>query len=141
MIASVSRRTRSPRGVRFIGAIGTDKQRIAKRCPQSVQCAAHRFPVKPSHGMWNASRPFLILRRLTPAPVLRRPVYEYREYKNWRGIPKPRRCPFCKQAKGEIRKVRGGFQGYCPSCAAAGLKRESYDEALKIWNGSPKPVQ
>lgn len=21
--------------------------------------------------------------------------YEYREYKNWRGIPKPRRCPFC----------------------------------------------
>ena len=25
--------------------------------------------------------------------------YEYREYKNWRGIPKPRRCPFCKQAK------------------------------------------
>jgi hypothetical protein len=23
--------------------------------------------------------------------------YEYREYKNWRGIPKPRRCPFCKQ--------------------------------------------
>jgi hypothetical protein len=37
--------------------------------------------------------------------------YQYREYKNWRGIPKPRRCPFCKQAKGEIRKVRGGFQG------------------------------
>ena len=33
--------------------------------------------------------------------------YEYREYKNWRGIPKPRRCPFCKQAKGEIRKVEG----------------------------------
>jgi len=25
--------------------------------------------------------------------------YEYREYKNWRGIPKPRRCPFCKQAR------------------------------------------
>ena len=30
--------------------------------------------------------------------------YEYREYKNWRGISKPRRCPFCKQAQGEIRK-------------------------------------
>ena len=27
--------------------------------------------------------------------------YEYREYKNWRGIPKPRRCSFCKQAAGE----------------------------------------
>jgi hypothetical protein len=24
-----------------------------------------------------------------------------------------------------------------PSCAAAGPKRESYDEALKIWNGRP----
>jgi rubredoxin len=44
--------------------------------------------------------------------------YEYREYKNWRGIPGPRRCPFCKQAKGEIRKVRGGFQGVCPNCGA-----------------------
>jgi hypothetical protein len=29
--------------------------------------------------------------------------YKYREYKNWRGIPKPRRCPFCKRAKGRIR--------------------------------------
>jgi hypothetical protein len=37
--------------------------------------------------------------------------YHYREYKNWRGIPKPRRCPFCKQVKREIRKVKGGFQG------------------------------
>ena len=26
--------------------------------------------------------------------------YAYREYKNWRGIPKPYRCPFCKLAKG-----------------------------------------
>jgi hypothetical protein len=34
--------------------------------------------------------------------------YEYREYKNWRGIPKPRRCPFCKNVKGEIGKARGG---------------------------------
>ena len=36
--------------------------------------------------------------------------YEYREYKNWRGIPKPRRCPFCKQAKGVIRRARVRFQ-------------------------------
>jgi hypothetical protein len=33
--------------------------------------------------------------------------YEYREYKNWRGIPKSRRCPFCKKGKGEIRRRRG----------------------------------
>ena len=61
--------------------------------------------------------------------------YEYREYKNWRGIPKPRRCPFCKQAKGEIRQVRTGFQGACPNCGATGSKREGYDRALLAWNG------
>ena len=61
--------------------------------------------------------------------------YEYREYKNWRGIPKPRRCPFCKKEKGEIRKSRGGFLGVCPNCEATGPKRERYDEALRAWNG------
>jgi hypothetical protein len=61
--------------------------------------------------------------------------YEYREYKNWRGIPKPRRCPFCKQAKGRIRRARGGFQGMCPNCEANGPRRQSYDEALRAWNG------
>ncbi len=61
--------------------------------------------------------------------------YEYREYKNWRGIPKPRRCPFCKQAKGDIRKSRGRFLGVCPNCGATGPKRESWDEALRAWNG------
>jgi hypothetical protein len=61
--------------------------------------------------------------------------YEYREYKNWRGIPKPRRCPFCKQAKGEIRKARGGFLGVCPNWWATGPKRESHGEALRAWNG------
>jgi hypothetical protein len=61
--------------------------------------------------------------------------YQYREYKNWRGIPKPRRCPFCKQAKGEIRKARGGFLGVCPNCGGSGPKRESQDGALRAWNG------
>jgi hypothetical protein len=61
--------------------------------------------------------------------------YEYREYKNWRGIPKPRRCPFCKSAKGAVRKIRGGYQGFCPNCGATGPKLESKTEALRIWNG------
>jgi hypothetical protein len=61
--------------------------------------------------------------------------YQYREYKNWRGIPKPRRCPFCKRAKGEVRRIRGGFLGVCPNCEARGPKRESYDEAMRAWNG------
>ena len=64
--------------------------------------------------------------------------YEYREYKNWRGIPKPRRCPFCKQAKGEIRRSRGGFLGVCPNCDATRPKRESFEEALRAWNGRVK---
>ena len=63
-----------------------------------------------------------------------RPIgYEYREYKNWRGIPKPRRCPFCKKAKGEIRKVRGAFQGVCPSCGATGPKRRITKR--RCWRG------
>jgi hypothetical protein len=61
--------------------------------------------------------------------------YEYREYKNWRGIRKPRRCPFCKQAKGEVRRSRGGFLGVCPNCDARGPMRGSHDEALRAWNG------
>ena len=63
--------------------------------------------------------------------------YEYREYKNWRGIPKPRRCPFCKRAKGEIRKARGGYQGVCPNCGAIGPKREGYDRGVTglEWKG------
>src|SRR4029077_8594750 len=59
--------------------------------------------------------------------------YAYREYKNWRGIPKPRSCPFCKQAKGVIRRGRGGLSGVCPNCRASGPKRENYDEALQAW--------
>ena len=60
---------------------------------------------------------------------------QYREYKNWRGIPKPRRCPFCKKAKGEIRRKGTGFLGVCPNCGARGPKRESHGEALMAWNG------
>ena len=61
--------------------------------------------------------------------------YQYREYKNWRGVPKPRRCPICKQAKGEIRRKRGGVLGVCPNCDSSGPTRESYDHALQAWNG------
>jgi hypothetical protein len=61
--------------------------------------------------------------------------YEYREYKNWRGIPKPRRCPFCKSAKGEIRKVRGAFQGNLSEVWGNGPEAGGYDEALRAWNG------
>jgi hypothetical protein len=61
--------------------------------------------------------------------------YEYREYKNWRGVPKPRRRRFCKSAKVEIRKAKPGFQRVCPKCGASGPKRESQDEALRAWSG------
>ena len=85
------------------------------------------------------AEPELITAFLDSLPVEKSGIaptgYVYREYKNWRGIPKPRRCPFCKQAKGGVRKARDGFQGVCPNCGAMGPKRESYDEALRAWNG------
>jgi hypothetical protein len=62
--------------------------------------------------------------------------YRYQEYKNWRSIPKPQRCPFCKRSKGEIRKARGpGFSRGLPYLWAIGPKRENHDEALRAWNG------
>jgi hypothetical protein len=51
------------------------------------------------------------------------------------GFLSRRRCPFCKQAKGEIRKARGGFLGVCQNCEGIGPKRESRDDALRAWNG------
>src|SRR5258708_15911820 len=55
--------------------------------------------------------------------------YEYREYNNWRGIPRPPRCPFCKQADGDVRRSRGGLLGVRPKCAWTGPQREGDDVA------------
>jgi transcriptional regulator with XRE-family HTH domain len=55
--------------------------------------------------------------------------YEYREYKNWRGIPNPRRCPFCKQAKGEIRRSRGGFFGVS-AYGIDGVERRAFFDSI-----------
>jgi len=47
-----------------------------------------------------------------------------------------RLCPFCREARGKIRKLGAApFQGACPKCGAAGPKRESHQEALRAWNG------
>src|SRR5580700_8659417 len=46
------------------------------------------------------------------------------EYKPYPTAPKrPRPCPFCRKARGAIKKARGGFQGVCPKCSAIGPKR------------------
>ena len=45
-------------------------------------------------------------------------------------------CPFCRKARGKIRKLgAASFQGTCPKCGASGPKRESHQEALRAWNG------
>jgi hypothetical protein len=67
-------------------------------------------------GEFRPARPELITAFLNSLPIengsgIAPTGYEYREYKNWRGIPKPRRCPFCKQAKGESREGVVGFRG------------------------------
>jgi transcriptional regulator with XRE-family HTH domain len=47
-----------------------------------------------------------------------------------------RLCPFCRSARGKIRKLGAtSFQGVCPKCVATGPKRESHQEALRAWNG------
>jgi transcriptional regulator with XRE-family HTH domain len=45
-------------------------------------------------------------------------------------------CPFCRKEQGRIRKLgAASFQGVCPKCGASGPKRESYQAALRAWNG------
>ena len=47
-----------------------------------------------------------------------------------------RLCPFCRKARGKIRKINAAsFQGACPKCGATGPKREGHQEALRAWNG------
>src|SRR5437660_1672888 len=42
-----------------------------------------------------------------------------------------RLSPFCRKARGKIRKLRANlFQGVCPRCGSSGPKRESQQEAL-----------
>ena len=38
--------------------------------------------------------------------------YHYCAYKNWRGIPRPRRCPFCKQAKARYERSGAGTREF-----------------------------
>src|SRR5258708_26221118 len=45
-------------------------------------------------------------------------------------------CPFCRKARGKIRKLgAASFQGACPKCGASGPKRGGHQEALRAWNG------
>jgi transcriptional regulator with XRE-family HTH domain len=45
-------------------------------------------------------------------------------------------CPFCRKARGKIRKIGAAlFQGTCPKCGSAGPTRESHQGALRAWNG------
>src|SRR5258706_7608337 len=47
-----------------------------------------------------------------------------------------RLCPFCREARGKIRKLgAASFQGSCPKCGASGPLRESHQDALRAWNG------
>jgi transcriptional regulator with XRE-family HTH domain len=44
--------------------------------------------------------------------------------------------PFCRKERRKIRKLgAASFQGTCSKCGASGPKRESYQEALRAWNG------
>jgi transcriptional regulator with XRE-family HTH domain len=68
------------------------------------------------------------IRPIEPAPFkITRPIHQVRY---------ARICPFCRKARGKIRKLGAtSFQGACPKCGATGPKRESHQEALRAWNG------
>jgi len=45
-------------------------------------------------------------------------------------------CPFCRKARGKIRKLGAAlFQGACLKCGATGPTGEIHQEALRAWNG------
>jgi transcriptional regulator with XRE-family HTH domain len=47
-----------------------------------------------------------------------------------------RLCPFCRKARGKIRKLRAAsFHGVCPKCGATGSRRQGHQDALRSWNG------
>jgi transcriptional regulator with XRE-family HTH domain len=47
-----------------------------------------------------------------------------------------RLCPFCRKARGKVRKLdAASFQGACTKCGASGPKRDNHQEALRAWNG------
>jgi hypothetical protein len=65
--------------------------------------------------------------------------YEYREHKNWRGIPKPRRCPFCKRAKGRgAEGERRLSRSLSQMRGATGPKQVDRVAALLAWNAKVK---
>lgn len=76
--------------------------------------AAQRIGVRPETlypWLQGKSRPKdveRIVAFLNSLPTDRRGImptgYEYREYKNWRGIPKPRRCPFASRQRARSEK-------------------------------------
>ncbi len=77
-----------------------------------------------------AKRPFQGdgIRPVEPVPYkITRPLQQVRY---------ARLCPFCRKARGKIRKLHAAsFQGACPKCGATGPKRESDQQALRAWNG------
>ena len=68
------------------------------------------------------------IRPVEPVPYkITRPIQQVRY---------ARLCPFCRQARGKIRKLgAASFQGVCPQCGASGPKRGGHQEALRAWNG------
>jgi transcriptional regulator with XRE-family HTH domain len=63
-------------------------------------------------------------------------IVSYKITKPLQQVRYARICPFCRKARGKIRKLgAASFQGACPKCGATGPKRQSQQEALRAWNG------
>jgi hypothetical protein len=80
----------------------------------------HTEAKRPAHGDW--IRPI----ETVPYKIIR-PLQQVRY---------ARLCPFCRKARGKIRKLgAASFQGVCSTCGATGPKRETQQGALRARNG------
>jgi hypothetical protein len=66
----------------------------------------------------------------------RRPGTSIVNNKNWRGIAKACRCPFCKQAKGKIRKGEGRILEASANCGAIDPRRRP-ERGVRAFHAEP----
>ena len=118
----------SPR--QFAARIGVAKETICIGFPVDANPKPHRLAKLRRFLDAETKRPLQGdgIRPVEPVPYkITRPLQQVRY---------ARLCPFCRKARGKIRKVgAGSFRGTCPKCGATGPRRESHQEALRAWNG------
>src|ERR1700740_2489357 len=90
-------------------------------------------------GEFRPANPKLISAFLASTPIesgsgIAPTGYQYREYKNWRGIPKPR-LPVLQASQSQDPKGSERLSRRLHGWRSDRTRRNSHDEALRAWNG------